>query len=138
MTLDLASGYWQIRLSRNSCEKTVFSVPQGLFEFRVMPFGLTNASAVFQRLMEKVLSGLNHVEGPDIVKVYIDDVIVFSPTLTTHLDHLCQVFNRIRETGLKLTPKKCKFHYHEGGVFGPRGLEDQPRNCNSLSRISEA
>ena len=63
-TLDLASGFWQIRLSPSSVEKTAFAVPQGLFEFRVMPFGLTNAPAVFQRLMERVLSGLNPDEGP--------------------------------------------------------------------------
>ena len=87
-TLDLASGYWQIRLSPNSREKTAFSVPQGLFEFQVMPFGLTNAPAVFQRLMERVLAGLNPEQGPDFVKVYIDDVLVFSPTLTDHLHHL--------------------------------------------------
>ena len=47
-TLDLASGYWQIRLSQSSREKTAFSVPQGLFEFQVMPFGLTNAQRCFK------------------------------------------------------------------------------------------
>ena len=47
-TLDLASGFWQIRVAQGSREKTAFVVPQGLFEFRVMPFGLTNAPAVFQ------------------------------------------------------------------------------------------
>ena len=35
-TLDLASGYWQIRLSPSSQEKTAFSVPQGLFEFHAL------------------------------------------------------------------------------------------------------
>ena len=58
-TLDLAAGYWQIRVHPNSIEKTAFITPQGLFEFQVMPFGLTSAPSVFQRLMQRVLRGLN-------------------------------------------------------------------------------
>lgn len=87
-TLDLATGYWQIRVHPNSQEKTAFVTPQGLYEFRVMPFGLTNAPAVFQRLMQCVLMGLNPEEGPDFVAVYIDDILVFSRTLEDHIDHL--------------------------------------------------
>ena len=60
-----------------------------------MPFRLMNAPAVFQRLMEQVLAGLNPEQGPDFVKVYIDDVVVFSPALTDHLYHLRRVFDRI-------------------------------------------
>ena len=36
-TLDLASGFWQIRVAPGSRKKTAFVVPQGLFKFRVMP-----------------------------------------------------------------------------------------------------
>ena len=47
-TLDVASGYWQIRVHPESQPKTAFVTHQGLHEFRVMPFGLTNAPSVFQ------------------------------------------------------------------------------------------
>ena len=77
-TLDLASGFWQIKVHPKSQEKTAFVTPQGLFEFNVMPFGLTNVPSVFQRLMEQVLMGLNPESGPSFVSAYIDDILVYS------------------------------------------------------------
>ena len=73
-----------------------------------MPFGLTNAPAVFQRLMQRLLMGLNPASGPDFVTVYIDNILVFSLTLETHLTHLRAVIERISGAGLKLKPK-CQF-----------------------------
>ena len=79
-TLDLASGYWQIRMHPNPIEKTALVTPQGLHEFWVMSFGPTNAPGVFQWLMERVLARMNPEDGPDFVVVYIDDDLVFSRT----------------------------------------------------------
>ena len=64
-TLDLAAGYWQVRVRITNAykEKVAFVTQQGLFEFRVMQFGLTNAPAVFPRLMEQVINGLNPLHG---------------------------------------------------------------------------
>ena len=92
--VDLASGYWQIRMSEESKEETAFVTPQGLFEFHVMPFGLTNAPSVFQRLMNGVLMGLNPTVGPEFVTVYIDDVLIFSKSLEEHITHLELVLQR--------------------------------------------
>ena len=103
-TLDLASGYWQIPVDPKSVPKTAFITHQGLFEVLVMPFGLTNAPAVFQRLMERVLSKLNLDDGPDFVFVYTDDVLVFLEHLNEHLEHLRRVLERIESAGLKLKP----------------------------------
>ena len=95
-----------------------------------MPFGLTNAPSIFQRLMQRVLYGLNP-EGPDFVSVYIDDVLVFSRSLNEHLQHLEMVIDRLQEVGLKLKPAKCLFIRQEveylGHIITPSGLKTNPR-----------
>ena len=53
-----------------------------------MPFELTNAPAVFQRLMQHVLSGLNPSDGKEFITAYLDDILVFSSSFSDHLDHL--------------------------------------------------
>ena len=117
-TLDLASGFWQIPVHEKSQEKTAFSTPFGSFEFRMMPFGLKNAPSVFQRLMQQVLAGVNPDQGPNFVAAYIDDLLVFSSSLQTHLDHLNRVMKRIREVGLKVNLSKCQFIRQEVEYLG--------------------
>ena len=135
-TLDLASGFWQIKLHAESREKTAFITPQGLFEFQVMPFGLTNAPAVFQRLMQQVLMGLNPPEGPDFVSVHIDDILIYSETLEDHLEHLKCVIERLMTSGLKLKPMKCHFVRQEveylGHIITPTGLKPNPKTVYLL------
>ena len=75
-TLNLGAGYWQVQVHPQSREKTASITPQGLFQFNVMPFGLRNAPAVFQRLMQRVLAGLNPDEGVPFTSVYIDDILI--------------------------------------------------------------
>ena len=136
-TLDLASGYWQIRVAPSSREKTAFVTPYGLFQFRVMPFGLTNAPAVFQRLMQAVLMGLNPVGGQQFVSVYIDDVLLFSQTLEEHLEHLRLVIQQLQNAGLKLKPSKCQFVRREveylGHVITPDGLKTNLKLVESVA-----
>ena len=130
-TIDLASGFWQIRMHPMSQEKTAFITHQGLYEFKVMPFGLTNAPAVFQRLMEQVIAPLRVAPGPEYVSAYLDDVLVFSRTLEDHLTHLRAIIQRIDKVGLKLKPAKCKFAQKEleylGHIVSRDGLKTNPR-----------
>ncbi|KRZ50459.1 Retrovirus-related Pol polyprotein from transposon 17.6 [Trichinella nativa] len=90
-TLDLASGYWQVEVAEPDREKTAYSTPMGLFQFRVMPFGLCNAPATFQRLMENALRGLT-IKG---CLVYLDDIIVYGRTEEEHLERLAKVLHRL-------------------------------------------
>ena len=112
--------------------------PQGLHELLV-PFGLTNAPAVFQRLMQRLLMGLNPESGPDFVTVYIDDVLVFSPTLDEHLVHLQVVIRRINEAGQKLKPSKCWFVRQEveylGHLVTPQGLRPNTKLVKAIEQF---
>ena len=89
----------------DSKEKTAFISHAGLYQFNVLSFGLTNAPPQFQRLMSRVLHGLEW----KVCLVYIDDVIVFSATFEEHISRLKLVFDRLREANLKLKPSKCNF-----------------------------
>ena len=46
-TLDLAKGYWQVAVNPQDQEKTAFSSPLGLFQFKRMPFGLSGCARYF-------------------------------------------------------------------------------------------
>ena len=69
-----------------------------------MPQGVTNAPAIFQRIMERCVGSMNLQ-----VLEFLDDLIVFSPTLEDHETRLSQVVDRLRKFGLKLSPEKCSF-----------------------------
>ncbi|KRY07652.1 Retrovirus-related Pol polyprotein from transposon 17.6, partial [Trichinella britovi] len=97
-TLDLASGYWKVEMKTQDREKTAFTTPYGLYQFKVMPFGLCNAPATFQRLIETSLSGL---VGSKCL-VYLDDVTeTFCRTAEEHTARLQEVLDRLRKVGLK-------------------------------------
>ena len=135
-TIDLASGFWQIQMHPTAQEKTAFVTHVGLFEFRVMPFGLTNAPAVFQRLMQQVVSPLNPRSGADFVSVYLDDILVYSRSLGEHLEHLKIVIQKLRGVGLKLQPTKCRFAHEEleylGHVVSRDGLKTTSRLVSAV------
>ena len=112
--------------------KTAFTCQSGLFEFNVMPFGLTNAPSSFESLMEKVLSGLQY----DICLLYLDDIIIKSETFEENLVNLRKVFDRLRSSNLKLSPKKCTIIQHKveflGHIVSEEGISTNPKKIDSV------
>ena len=132
-TLDLASGYWQVRLSEDAKPKTAFATHSGLFQFAVMPFGLCNAPATFERLMSQVMRGLHWKR----CLVYIDDILVFGHDFESALQSLELVLIRVAEYGLQLKSTKCHLFRSSvpflGHIVGRAGLECDPSKVSAVA-----
>ena len=108
----------------------------GLYEFTVMPFGLTSAPSTFQRLMQRVLSGLS-----EFCAVYLDDIVVFLSSIQEHLEHLRVVFERLSEANIKLKPSKCQFakdrFTYLGHIISRKGIQTDPEKTEAVRSLKE-
>ena len=107
-SLDLRSGYYHIGLTDSAKPKSAFVLSSlGKYQFNRVPFGLTQAPAYFQKLINDVLRGCNFAMG------YLDDIIIYSKLEKEHLEHLEEMFIRLKAAGLKLKlEKSCFFKQH--------------------------
>lgn len=136
-TLDLIQGYHQVEMTEESKAKTAFIVPRMVpshWEFNYMPFGVQGGPSTFQRLMDQLLTGLEH----RVALAYLDDIIVFGPSALVCIEHLQLVFQRLREAGLKLKPKKCEFFRTEilylGHVISGEGIKCDPAKIEAIKK----
>jgi hypothetical protein len=95
-TLDLASGYHQINMAKDSIPKTAFITPDGHYEYFRMAFGLVNAPAVFQRAINSILGKISH----HTAMAYLDDILLPSTNFSTGLHTLREVFALFRQAGM--------------------------------------
>ena len=132
-TLDLASSYNQVPVSEPDKQKTAFCTPFGLFEWNRMPFGLCNAPSTFQRLMQRMF-GEQQCES----LLYLDDIIVFSSSVSQHVQRLEVVLDRLQREGLKVKLSKCSFFRREVGYLGhiisDQGVATDPAKIESVAK----
>jgi hypothetical protein len=112
--LDGYSGYNQVLVKEKDQFKTAFTTKWGTMAYRRMPFGLSNAGTMFQKAMDMAFQNLMY----KFMLVYLDDITVYSKNAADHIGHLTQIFQRCREFGISLNPKKCVFAVHEGKLLG--------------------
>ena len=131
-TLDMTSGYWQIKIDERDRHKTAFVTKYGLFEHVRMPFGLTNAPAIFQRVVQLLLKGMTWKQ----ILAYLDDVIILGKSFKDHLTNIKRVLQRFRDYNMKLKPSKCAFFQTElvylGRLVTKEGVKVNPANVEKV------
>jgi len=136
-TLDLNSGYHQLRVHQNDTQKTAFRTRYGLYEFTVVPFGLTGAPSAFMKFVQSLF---HHLLDHSVV-VFVDDILIYSKTEIEHRKHVKEVLNILRKNELYAKLPKCQLFQSKvtflGHVLSKDGLsveEDKIQAMNDWPR----
>lgn len=132
---DLASGFYQIKMSEQDAHKTAFSTPSGHFEFTRMPMGLKTSPATFQRMINLALSDMINKS----LFIYLDDVILFAKTVEEHRQKYLAMIERLRRANLQLQPDKCVFLKTEvkflGHIISANGVQPDEAKVSAVSKF---
>ena len=99
-----------------------------------MSFGLTNAPASFMDLMNRVFKDFLD----SFVIIFIDDILIYSPTKEDHVEHLRKVLTVLKEKQLYAKFKKCEFWIERvvflGHVVSKEGISVDPGKVEAVTK----
>lgn len=132
--IDMSDAYEQIRVEPADVWKTAFASTLGTFISHVMQQGDCNAPATFQRLMTWIFR--KHIGI--FVRVYLDDIFVYSDTISDHEIHLEKIFDILRLHKLYLSRSKLDLYSVDMDCLGHR-IDDRGLHADSdkMNRIYE-
>jgi hypothetical protein len=133
--VDLASGYWHVKLDETSSKLTTFQTPFGRFRWLRLPFGLNVSSEIFQsRLLEAF------AELPGIVCI-ADDVVIHGASQEEHDQNVQRFLQRCQELGVRLNKEKTESSVSEitfmGHKISANGVHIDPEKVKSIENMRE-
>ena len=127
-SMDLVKGFWQVPIAEEDRHIYAFSTGSAHVEYNVMPMGAKNSTSTLQALMGLLLRGL----PAEHVIAFLDDILVASPTVEEHMDHLDKVLTALGRANLKLHPGKCAVARESATCLGHlltrQGIQPDPHN----------
>jgi len=129
-TIDLSKAYHRFMIAEEDQHKTAFTWKNAQYAFRGAPFGIKTLPSIFQRAMQVLLGDLAYV------RVFIDDIIVFSQHVKDHKHHVREVLRRLTEAKLIINEDKCHFFRTElrllGFIVGTNGIRVDPSKLDGI------
>lgn len=134
-TLDIASAFHQIKMHPSDKEKTAFSTGHQKYQFTRMPFGLSGSPITWQSYITALLGDLLNKN----VMAYMDDILVYSPTINNHTETIIKIFECLKNGGLKLNMSKtklfCKKIEYLGHSIDKNGVKPTDRNIEAIKMV---
>ena len=131
--IDISGAFFVSDIDAATIPLTAMATTFGLYEWTRCPQGAAGAPGHFTRLMEIVLQGLERAQS------FIDDVIIHSPDVDTHLEDLHKLMMRMRQHGIKLAPGKmhvgCTRIKFLGHIVEVGGIRPDPDKVTALLQM---
>ena len=132
--LDLSQAYQQVELDESSKQYLTINTHKGLYQVNRLPYGVASAPAIFQKLMDQVLQGI------DGVICYLDDILITGKNTETHMNHLEEVLKRLSAHNFKAKREKCAFFQHSvsylGHVIDSEGIHPIQEKCEAIANAA--
>lgn len=112
---------------------TLFTTPDRTMESLLMQQGDCNAGATYQTLMNHIIVSYIGV----FMYVYLDDIIIFSDSVKSHVNHVRKIYKVLRREKLYLGPNKMQFFTEElkilGHVIDGKGIQMDPHKVGKVT-----
>lgn len=132
--LDGKDAYEQIRVIPEHVRRTLFTTPDGTMESLVLQQGDCNGPATYQTLMNYIFS--MHIGV--FMDVYLDDIVIYSNSISEHVQHVRSVFDILRKQRLFLAADKMFFFVPElkilGHVINENGIQMDPHKVDHIGK----
>ena len=105
--LDLKDTFHSLRLTETS-KKFCGIIPyfgSSSYLYKRMPMGLNISPAIWQSYINAILSCLQRRKYCEAI---MDDLLLFTPTKSSHFDKLEDLLKALCKNSLKISPKKCQ------------------------------
>lgn len=135
--LDVRGAYNQVCLHKDSQELTAFSTKNGHYHYKSVPFGIQSGPVAWNFTANIILNEFLNKN----TFCYVDDILVHSKDLKSHIDLLSRIFKRLIKHKIKLKIEKCSFFKpgarYLGFIFTKNGLMADERKIISVKKFPQ-
>jgi len=134
--IDIKQAFLNLPMAENSKKYTAFNSPTGrCFQFNVLPYGLCNSPFYWSLYLSKILGEFNFKN----LLFFLDDCILMSDNIETHIKELSQFLHKLKEAGLVINLKKSHFAQKRitflGTVFEGNTIQMDPDKLKIINEF---